>query len=76
VCSACDLIVPAEGKALVKTDIAVAIPEGCYGRIGKSHYTHNTLLRVTTAPRSSLAWKHHLDTGGNVLIIPTTTGMG
>ncbi|XP_065886362.1 uncharacterized protein [Dysidea avara] len=50
--SAYDLMVPAEGKALVKTDIAVAIPDGCYGRI---------------APRSSLAWKHHLDTGAGVI---------
>ena len=26
--------VPARGKALIKTDVAVAIPEGYYGRIG------------------------------------------
>ena len=37
-CSAYDLMVPAEGKALVKTDIAVAIPDGCYGRIGNIDY--------------------------------------
>ena len=34
--SACDTIIPAEGKALVKTDIAVALPEGCYGRVGET----------------------------------------
>ena len=32
--SAENLTIPAEGKALVKTDIAMAIPDGCYGRIG------------------------------------------
>ena len=32
--SAYDVIVPAEGKQLVKTDIAIALPTGCYGRVG------------------------------------------
>lgn len=36
----------------MKTDIALAIPDGCYGRI---------------APRSGLAWKHHLDVGAGVI---------
>jgi dUTP pyrophosphatase len=45
-------LVPARGKALIKTDVAIAIPEGFYGRI---------------APRSSLAWKSHLDTGAGVI---------
>jgi len=36
----------------VKTDIAVAIPPGFYGRI---------------APRSSLAWKSHIDVGAGVV---------
>lgn len=31
--SAYDLVIPASGKALVKTDIAVSIPDGCYGRV-------------------------------------------
>ena len=31
--SAYDVVVPAQGKALVKTDIAVALPQGCYGRV-------------------------------------------
>jgi dUTP pyrophosphatase len=31
--SAYDTVIPASGKALVKTDIAVAIPVGCYGRV-------------------------------------------
>lgn len=33
--SAYETVVPAEGKAVVKTDIAIAIPPDCYGRIGK-----------------------------------------
>lgn len=44
--------VPARGKALVKTDIAMAIPKDCYGRV---------------APRSGLAWKHSIDTGAGVI---------
>jgi dUTP pyrophosphatase len=45
-------VVPARGKALVKTDISIAIPEGTYARI---------------APRSGLAWKHSIDTGAGVV---------
>eukprot|EP01122_Echinamoeba_exundans_P000731 TRINITY_DN10665_c0_g1_i1.p1 TRINITY_DN10665_c0_g1~~TRINITY_DN10665_c0_g1_i1.p1 ORF type:complete len:203 (-),score=48.93 TRINITY_DN10665_c0_g1_i1:199-807(-) len=44
--------VPSRGKALVKTDISIAVPSGCYGRI---------------APRSSLAWKNHVDVGAGVI---------
>ncbi|KAK3884412.1 hypothetical protein Pcinc_011315 [Petrolisthes cinctipes] len=51
-CSAYDLSVPAEGKALVKTDLQVEVPEGCYGRV---------------APRSGLAWKNHIDVGAGVI---------
>eukprot|EP00484_Ammonia_sp_Unknown_P023662 CAMPEP_0197027838 /NCGR_PEP_ID=MMETSP1384-20130603/7704_1 /TAXON_ID=29189 /ORGANISM="Ammonia sp." /LENGTH=200 /DNA_ID=CAMNT_0042456753 /DNA_START=129 /DNA_END=734 /DNA_ORIENTATION=+ len=50
--SAYDVVIPARGKALAKTDIAMAIPVGCYGRI---------------APRSGLAWKHHIDIGAGVI---------
>ena len=45
-------VVPARGKALIKTDLAMIVPEGCYGRI---------------APRSGLAWKHFIDTGAGVI---------
>lgn len=31
--SANDMTVPAQGKALVQTDIALALPEGWYGRV-------------------------------------------
>ncbi len=50
--SAIDVVVPARGKAIVKTDLAVVIPEGCYGRV---------------APRSGLAWKNHIDVGAGVI---------
>ena len=43
--SAVDAVVPSHGKAVVPTDLAVAVPCGTYGRI---------------APRSGLAAKHHL----------------
>ncbi|GAB1286827.1 Deoxyuridine 5'-triphosphate nucleotidohydrolase [Apodemus speciosus] len=39
-------------KALVKTDIQVAVPSGCYGRV---------------APRSGLAVKHFIDVGAGVI---------
>ena len=31
--SASDTVIPAYGKALIKTDIAIALPPDCYGRI-------------------------------------------
>ncbi|KAK6256718.1 hypothetical protein QUC31_000177 [Theobroma cacao] len=50
--SATDTKVPARGKALVPTDLSIAIPEGTYGRV---------------APRSGLAWKHSIDVGAGVI---------
>lgn len=50
--SAYDCIVPARGKALVKTDIQIELPNGCYGRI---------------APRSGLAAKNFIDVGAGVI---------
>jgi hypothetical protein len=29
-----DVIVPAHGKALVPTDLAIKVPDDCYGRVG------------------------------------------
>eukprot|EP01147_Barroeca_monosierra_P003560 gene3560-6170_t len=43
-----DVSIPARGKAIVKTDLSIAVPPDCYGRI---------------APRSGLAVKHFLDVG-------------
>ena len=50
--AAYDLVVPAGGKAIAKTDLAMKIPTTCYGRI---------------APRSGLAWKKHVDIGAGVI---------
>ncbi|CAG5113702.1 Oidioi.mRNA.OKI2018_I69.chr2.g7792.t1.cds [Oikopleura dioica] len=50
--SAEEKIVPAKGRALIKTDIQVALPDGCYGRI---------------APRSGLAYKKGIDVGAGVV---------
>lgn len=47
-----NIIVPAQGKAVVKTDLAIACPSGTYGRI---------------APRSGLAVKHFIDVGAGVI---------
>lgn len=45
-------VIPAHGKAIVPTDISIAIPYGMYGRV---------------APRSGLAVKHFLDVGAGVI---------
>ncbi|KAJ9370108.1 hypothetical protein DTO282E5_5168 [Paecilomyces variotii] len=47
-----ETVIPSKGKALVSTDIAIAVPEGTYGRI---------------APRSGLAAKNFIDTGAGVI---------
>lgn len=47
-----ECVIPARGKAIVKTDLAIACPEGTYGRI---------------APRSGLAAKNFIDTGAGVI---------
>lgn len=50
--SAYDYIVPPSGKVLALTDIQIAVPDGCYGRV---------------APRSGLAHKHFIDVGAGVI---------
>ncbi|KLO17480.1 dUTP diphosphatase [Schizopora paradoxa] len=50
--SAEDKIVPARGKALIDTQLSIALPAGTYGRV---------------APRSGLASKHMIDTGAGVI---------
>ena len=47
-----ELVVPARGKAIITTDIAIAVPVGFYGRV---------------APRSGIAWKKHTDIGAGVI---------
>lgn len=44
--------IPGRGKALISTDIAIAVPAGTYGRV---------------APRSGLAVKHSIDCGAGVI---------
>ncbi|XP_075548714.1 deoxyuridine triphosphatase isoform X1 [Dermacentor variabilis] len=50
--SAYDYQLPAGGRCVCLTDIQVAVPEGCYGRV---------------APRSGLAAKHAIDVGAGVV---------
>lgn len=50
--SAYEYKVPAKGKVLAKTDIQIALPPGCYGRI---------------APRSGLAQINFIDVGAGVI---------
>ncbi|KAF9471841.1 dUTP diphosphatase [Pholiota conissans] len=45
-------VIPAHGKALVDTQLSIAVPEGTYGRV---------------APRSGLASKFMIDTGAGVI---------
>jgi len=45
-------VIPAQGKAIIKTDIAISIPQGYYGRV---------------APRSGMSWKNHTDIGAGVI---------
>ncbi|KAK3101910.1 hypothetical protein FSP39_007271 [Pinctada imbricata] len=50
--SAYDYKIPARGKVVAMTDIQIALPTGCYGRV---------------APRSGLAAKHFIDVGAGVI---------
>lgn len=50
--SAHSCVIPPRQRMLCKTDIAVCIPEGCYGRV---------------APRSGLALKYGIDVGAGVI---------
>ena len=51
-CSAYDYEVQPSGKVLALTDLQIAIPKGCYGRV---------------APRSGLAHKNFIDVGAGVI---------
>jgi dUTP pyrophosphatase len=50
--SATHCVIPARGKGLVLTNLSIQVPPGCYGRV---------------APRSGVAWKHHIDVGAGVI---------
>jgi dUTP pyrophosphatase len=47
-----EVLIPARGKSLILTDLQIQVPDGYYGRI---------------APRSSLAFFHHITIGGGVI---------
>lgn len=51
-CSACDMKIEAGDKAMVPTDLSIAVPAGTYGRV---------------APRSGLAVKNFIDVGAGVI---------
>jgi len=59
--SAADITVHARGRALVPTDVALRIPEGCYARV---------------AARSSLAFCHGLGVGAGVVDADYRGGVG
>ncbi|KAL6781347.1 NSG10 [Auxenochlorella protothecoides x Auxenochlorella symbiontica] len=50
--SAEDVVIPARGKGVAKTDLSIACPPGTYARV---------------APRSGLAVKNFIDTGAGVV---------
>ncbi|XP_027094271.1 deoxyuridine 5'-triphosphate nucleotidohydrolase [Coffea arabica] len=50
--SAAEIKVPARGKALIPTDLSIAVPEATYARV---------------APRSGLTWKNSIDVGAGVI---------
>lgn len=50
--SAAEAIVPARGKALVPTDLSIAIPEGTYARIGEQDLRWNALAVSFGSPFS------------------------
>ena len=57
------MTVRARGKALIPTDLSVAIPPNCYGRVGMYHSSMYYFL----APRSGLALKKFIDVGAGVV---------
>ncbi|CAI5717333.1 unnamed protein product [Peronospora destructor] len=50
--AAYDAVIPANGKGLIKTDLIIAVPDGCYARV---------------APRSGLALRKSIDIGAGVI---------
>ena len=68
--SAHDTIVPARGKTLVHTDLAIAVPVGTCkdasrGNLSRPSTDANADGRI--APRSGLASKNFIDTGAGVI---------
>lgn len=67
-----DTTIPARGKALVDTDISMAIPEGtckfalCH-HVNADDWMLTWILDGRIAPRSGLASKNFIDTGAGVI---------
>lgn len=59
--SAVATTIPAKTRVLVKTDIAIAVPAGCYGRV---------------ASRSGLSVKHGIEVGAGVIDKDYTGNVG
>ena len=47
---------PARGKALVKTELSIAIPEGTYARVGECLYDGMLVLLKFMSGLSSSSW--------------------
>lgn len=68
-----DTVIPARGKALVDTDISIAVPaDTCKFPTASLLLDHKSLTRKILkdgriAPRSGLAAKHFIDTGAGVI---------
>ena len=58
-CAAYRGVVPARGKALIKTDIAIAVPPGTYGRVGACFVLCAPAMASFTAPTviSNMQWR-------------------
>ena len=59
--AAYDMTIEPMGKGIAKTDIAIKMHAGVYGRV---------------APRSGLAWKSHIDVGAGVIDADYTGNVG
>lgn len=62
--SAENVVIPKQGKALVKTDIAIALPEGCYGRVAPRY---GRKLRFLRAKIGKLASRNLVLLGNEIL---------
>jgi len=43
--SAYDYTIPARGRLIAQTDIQIAVPTGCYGRVGKNFLSNSKIIR-------------------------------
>jgi len=68
--SAVQTVVPARGKALIQTDLKIAVPQGIASLSERSQCACSRVSPGTygrVAPRSGLAWKHSIDVGAGVI---------